>query len=122
MCHTRTENPPSFLNCSLNTPATLKIQHLSIFVPAASPIDLECHIQCERISKILDDAIYKCKLSICLADLVQEYRLLNSVLSPTHMDDLVFIFEQYDNPLVSASLLDVAVLEELKAVSFGFKF
>ncbi|KAJ8731206.1 hypothetical protein PYW07_004370 [Mythimna separata] len=87
----------------------------------ASPIDLECHIQCERITKILDDAIYKCKLSICLADLVQEYQLLNSVLSPMHMDDLMFIFEQYDNPLFSASLLNMAVMEDLKAGDLSLK-
>ncbi|KAJ8722235.1 hypothetical protein PYW08_004637 [Mythimna loreyi] len=87
----------------------------------ASPIDLECHIQCERITKILDDAIYKCKLAICLADLVQEYQLLNSVLSPMHMDDLIFIFEQYDNPLFSASLLNMAVMEDLKAGDLSLK-
>lgn len=87
-----------------------------LILPAASPIDLECHIQCERITKILDEAIYKCKLSICLPELVQEYRTLNRVLSPMHMDDLIFIFEQYDNPLFSASLLNMAVMEDLKAV------
>ncbi|KAH9627931.1 hypothetical protein HF086_015375, partial [Spodoptera exigua] len=84
-------------------------------VPAASPIDLECHIQCERITKILDDAIYKCKLSLCLPELVQDYRILYNLLTPPHMDDLTFIFEQYDNPLFSASLMNVAVMEDLKA-------
>nr|XP_021200157.2 dynein regulatory complex protein 10 isoform X1 [Helicoverpa armigera] len=88
---------------------------------AASPIDLECSIQCERITKILDEAIYKCKLAICLPDLVQEYRTLNNVLSPAHMDDLIFIFEQYDNPLFSASLLNVAVMEDLKAGDLSLK-
>uniref|UniRef100_A0A2H1V0I2 Dynein regulatory complex protein 10 n=1 Tax=Spodoptera frugiperda TaxID=7108 RepID=A0A2H1V0I2_SPOFR len=88
---------------------------------AASPIDLECHIQCERITKILDDAIYKCKLCLCLPELVQEYRTLYSLLSPPHMDDLTFIFEQYDNPLFSASLLNMAVMEDLKAGDLSLK-
>ncbi|XP_026738721.1 dynein regulatory complex protein 10-like [Trichoplusia ni] len=88
---------------------------------SASPIDLECHIQCERITKILDEAIYKAKLSICLPELVKEYRLLNKVLSPPHMDDLIFIFEQYDNPLFSASLLNMAVMDDLKAGDLSLK-
>ncbi|CAH1638348.1 unnamed protein product [Spodoptera littoralis] len=75
---------------------------------AASPIDLECHIQSERITKIMDDAIYKCKLCLSLPELVQEYRTLYNLLTPPHMDDLTFIFEQYDNPLFSASLLNMA--------------
>lgn len=89
----------------------------SYFVLAASPIDLECHIQCERITKILNEAIYKCKLAICLPDLVAEYKTLSSVLSTEHMDDLIFIFDQYDNPLFSASVLNMATMEDLKAVS-----
>ncbi|KAF9423888.1 hypothetical protein HW555_000946 [Spodoptera exigua] len=88
---------------------------------AASPIDLECHIQCERITKILDDAIYKCKLSLCLPELVQDYRILYNLLTPPHMDDLTFIFEQYDNPLFSASLMNVAVMEDLKAGDLTLK-
>lgn len=71
----------------------------------------------ERITKILDEAIYKCKLAICLPDLVAEYKTLSSVLSTTHMDDLIFIFDQYDNPLFSASVLNMAAIEDLKAVS-----
>lgn len=35
------------------------------------------------------------------------------------MDDLVFIFEQYDNPLFSSSLLNMAAMEDIKAVSFN---
>ncbi|XP_075977989.1 dynein regulatory complex protein 10-like [Anticarsia gemmatalis] len=88
---------------------------------AASPIDLECHIQCERITKILDEAIYKCKLSICLPDLVQEFKTLSSVLSSMHMDDLIFIFDQYDNPLFSASVLNMATMEDLKAGDLSLK-
>lgn len=34
-----------------------------------------------------------------------------------HMDDLVFIFDQYDNPLFSASLLNVGALDDIRAVS-----
>ncbi|XP_022813977.1 IQ domain-containing protein D-like [Spodoptera litura] len=88
---------------------------------AASPIDLECHIQCERITKIMDDAIYKCKLCLSLPELVQEYRTLYNLLTPPHMDDLTFIFEQYDNPLFSASLLNMAVMEDLKAGDLSLK-
>ncbi|CAH0585552.1 unnamed protein product [Chrysodeixis includens] len=88
---------------------------------AASPIDLECHIQCERITKILDEAIYKSKLAICLPELVKEYRLLHKVLSRPHMDDLIFIFEQYDNPLFSASLLNMAVMDDLKGGDVSLK-
>lgn len=83
---------------------------------AASPIDLECHIQAERITKILDEAVYKTKLALCLPNLVQEYRTLNSILSSQHMEDLVFIFEQYDNPLFTTSLLNMAAMEDVKAV------
>lgn len=66
----------------------------------------------------MDEAIYKTKLSICLPKLVQDYQLLTSILTPYHMDDLIFIFEQYDNPLFSASLLNMAAMEDLKSVSF----
>ncbi|KAJ2949256.1 hypothetical protein O0L34_g6209 [Tuta absoluta] len=82
---------------------------------AASPIDLECHIQQERITKILDEAIYMTKLAICLPKMVQNYRVLSSRLTPQHMDDLIFIFEQYDNPLFSASLLNMAAMDDIKA-------
>ncbi|KAJ0176474.1 hypothetical protein K1T71_007653 [Dendrolimus kikuchii] len=88
---------------------------------AASPVDLECHIQAERITKILDEAIYKIKLSLCIPELVQEYRTLNSVLSPQHMDDLIFIFEQYDNPLFSSSLLNIAAMDDIKAGDVSLK-
>ncbi|XP_045498644.1 dynein regulatory complex protein 10-like isoform X1 [Colias croceus] len=88
---------------------------------AASPIDLECHIQAERITKILDEAIYKTKLAICLPNLVQEYRTLNSILSSQHMEDLIFIFEQYDNPLFSTSLLNMAAMEDIKAGDVSLK-
>ncbi|KAI5634608.1 IQ domain-containing protein D-like [Phthorimaea operculella] len=81
----------------------------------ASPIDLECHIQQERITKILDEAIYMTKLAICLPKMVQNYRVLSSRLTPQHMDDLIFIFEQYDNPLFSASLLNMAAMDDIKA-------
>ncbi|CAH0715359.1 unnamed protein product, partial [Brenthis ino] len=88
---------------------------------AASPIDLECHIQAERITKILDEAVYKTKLALCLPNLVQEYRTLSSILSPQHMEDLIFIFEQYDNPLFSASLLNMAAMEDIKAGDVSLK-
>ncbi|XP_004927371.1 dynein regulatory complex protein 10 [Bombyx mori] len=88
---------------------------------SASPIDLECHIQTERITKILDEAIYKIKLSLCLPHFVQEYKTLSSVLSDQHMDDLIFIFEQYDNPLFSDSLMNVTVMEDLKAGDVSLK-
>ncbi|KAG6444556.1 dynein regulatory complex protein 10 [Manduca sexta] len=88
---------------------------------AASPVDLECHIQAERITKILDEALYKVKLSLCLPLLVQEYKTLNSVLTIQHMDDLIFIFEQYDNPLFSASLLNMAAMEDIKAGDVSMK-
>ncbi|XP_046965985.1 dynein regulatory complex protein 10-like isoform X1 [Vanessa cardui] len=88
---------------------------------AASPIDLECHIQAERITKILDGAVYKTKLAICLPNLVQEYRTLCSILSSQHMEDLVFIFEQYDNPLFSSSLLNMAAMEDIKAGDISLK-
>ncbi|XP_047533482.1 dynein regulatory complex protein 10-like [Vanessa atalanta] len=88
---------------------------------AASPIDLECHIQAERITKILDGAVYKTKLALCLPNLVQEYRTLNSILSPQHMEDLVFIFEQYDNPLFSTSLLNMAAMEDIKTGDISLK-
>ncbi|CAH2237407.1 jg11262 [Pararge aegeria aegeria] len=81
---------------------------------AASPIDLECHIQAERITKILDEAVYKTKLALCLSNLVQEYRTLSSILTTQHMDDLIFIFEQYDNPLFSTSLLNMAAMDDIK--------
>ncbi|CAH2095989.1 unnamed protein product [Euphydryas editha] len=88
---------------------------------AASPIDLECHIQAERITKILDEAVYKTKLALCLPNLVQEYRTLSSILSSQHMEDLVFIFEQYDNPLFSTSLLNMAAMEDVKAGDVSLK-
>ncbi|XP_063825747.1 dynein regulatory complex protein 10-like [Ostrinia nubilalis] len=88
---------------------------------AASPIDLECHIQAERITKILDEAIYKTKLAICLPNLVQEYKTLSSILSSQHMDDLIFIFEQYDNPLFSTSLLNMAAMEDIKGGDVSLK-
>ncbi|XP_072949440.1 dynein regulatory complex protein 10-like [Epargyreus clarus] len=88
---------------------------------AASPIDLECHIQAERITKILDEAIYKTKLALCLPNLVQEYRTLSSILSGQHMEDLIFIFEQYDNPLFSTSLLNMAAMEDIKAGDMSLK-
>ncbi|KOB79010.1 Uncharacterized protein OBRU01_00346 [Operophtera brumata] len=55
---------------------------------AASPVDLECQIQAERITKLLDEVIYKTKLSICLPKLVHEFNILSSILSPHHLDDL----------------------------------
>ncbi|XP_045772440.1 dynein regulatory complex protein 10-like [Maniola jurtina] len=88
---------------------------------AASPIDLECHIQAERITKILDEAVYKTKLALCLPNLVQEYRTLSSILTPQHMDDLIFIFEQYDNPLFSTSLLNMAAMEDIKGGDVSLK-
>lgn len=86
--------------------------------PALSPIDLEALIQTERITKILDECVYKTRLAICLPELVKEFNTLSSILSSENMDDLVFIFEQYDNPLVSSSLLNMEAMEEIKAVSF----
>ncbi|CAK1580502.1 unnamed protein product [Parnassius mnemosyne] len=86
-----------------------------------SPIDLECHIQAERITKILNEAIYKTKLAICLPNLVKEYRTLSSILSEQHMDELVLIFEQYDSPLFSTSLLNMAAMEDLKAGDISLK-
>ncbi|KOB79013.1 L-alanine-DL-glutamate epimerase related enzymes of enolase superfamily [Operophtera brumata] len=81
-------------------------------------IDLECHIQAERIKKILDEAIYKSKLALCLPNLVKEYTALSCVLSSQHMDDLVFIFEQYDNPMFSNSLMNVEALDDIKSLPF----
>ncbi|CAG5045262.1 unnamed protein product [Parnassius apollo] len=86
-----------------------------------SPIDLECHIQAERITKILNEAIYKTKLAICLPNLVKEYRTLSTIISDEHMDDLVLIFEQYDSPLLSTSLLNMAAMEDLKAGDISLK-
>ncbi|KAL4716693.1 hypothetical protein ACJJTC_004812 [Scirpophaga incertulas] len=88
---------------------------------ATSPIDLECHIQAERITKILDEVLYKTKLALCLPGLVQEYRTLSSLLSKQHMDDLEFIFEQYDSPLCSTSLLNTAALDDIKAGDVSLK-
>ncbi|XP_039753551.1 dynein regulatory complex protein 10-like [Pararge aegeria] len=87
----------------------------------ASPIDLECHIQAERITKILDEAVYKTKLALCLSNLVQEYRTLSSILTTQHMDDLIFIFEQYDNPLFSTSLLNMAAMDDIKGGDVSLK-
>lgn len=89
----------------------------AIYIAAASPIDLECHIQAERITKLLDEAIYKIKLSICLPRLVHEFKTLNSTLTVQHLEDLVFIFEQYENPLFSTSLLNIGAMEDIKGVS-----
>ncbi|XP_063383780.1 uncharacterized protein LOC134670048 [Cydia fagiglandana] len=80
-----------------------------------SPVDLEALIQTERITKILDECVYKTKLAICLPNLVKEFHTLSSVLSSQNMDDLVFIFEQYDKPLFSNSFLNVEALEEIKS-------
>ncbi|XP_013145357.1 PREDICTED: uncharacterized protein LOC106108648 [Papilio polytes] len=88
---------------------------------AASPIDLECKIQAERITKILDETIKKTKLAICLPGLVKEYRTLNSILSNQHMDDLLLIFDQYDSPLFSTSLLNMGAFEDLKAGDVSLK-
>ncbi|CAK1551255.1 unnamed protein product [Leptosia nina] len=88
---------------------------------SASPIDLECHIQAERITKILDETIYKTKMALCLPRLVQEYKTLDSILSKQHMEDLVFIFEQYDNPLFSTSLLNLDAMEDIKAGDVSLK-
>ncbi|KPI95682.1 IQ domain-containing protein D [Papilio xuthus] len=88
---------------------------------AASPIDLECKIQAERITKILDESINKTKLAICLPGLVKEYRTLNSILSNQHMDDLLLIFDQYDSPLFSTSLLNMGAFEDLKAGDVSLK-
>ncbi|XP_041979274.1 dynein regulatory complex protein 10-like isoform X2 [Aricia agestis] len=79
-----------------------------------SPLDLECKIQAERITKILDETVLKTKLALCLPNLVQEYRTLSSILTPQHMEDLTYIFEQYDSPLFSVSLLNVSAMEDLK--------
>ncbi|CAH2048761.1 unnamed protein product, partial [Iphiclides podalirius] len=86
-----------------------------------SPIDLECHIQAERITKILDEAIYKTRLAVCLPNLVKEYRTLSSILSSQHMDDLVLIFEQYDSPLFSTSILNLAAMDDLKNGDISLK-
>ncbi|CAH4028316.1 unnamed protein product [Pieris brassicae] len=88
---------------------------------SASPIDLECHIQAERITKILEETIYKTKMALCLPHFVQEYKTLSSILSNQHMEDLVFIFEQYDNPLFSTSLLNLDALEDIKAGDVSLK-
>ncbi|XP_053609800.1 dynein regulatory complex protein 10 isoform X2 [Plodia interpunctella] len=88
---------------------------------AASPIDLECHIQAERITKILDEGIYKTKLAICLPPLVQEYKTLASVLSDSSMEDLTFIFDQYDNPLFSTSLLNMAAMDDIQSGDVSLK-
>lgn len=65
----------------------------------------------------MDEAIYKTKLAICLPKLVQEYDTLNHILSDQHMEDLQFIFEQYENPLFSTSLLNVSAMEDIKGVN-----
>lgn len=92
------------------------------FPPAASPIDLECHIQAERITKILDEAIYKTKLAVCLPILVPEFLTLSSILSSQHMEELVFVFDQYDNPLFSTSLMNISAMEDIKAVSLSIGY
>ncbi|XP_063624215.1 dynein regulatory complex protein 10-like [Cydia splendana] len=80
-----------------------------------SPVDLEALIQTERITKILDECVYKTKLAICLPNLVKDFQILSSILSSQNMDDLVFIFEQYDKPLLSNSFLNMEALEEIKS-------
>ncbi|XP_059052189.1 dynein regulatory complex protein 10-like [Achroia grisella] len=122
------QSPSTFSECSKTgssksgTSATEKERDIDLTKDnVSSPIDLECHIQAERITKILDEAIYKTKLALCLPNLVQEYRTLSSVLSRQHMDDLVFIFEQYDNPLFSTSLLNMAAMEDMKAGDVSLK-
>ncbi|XP_061716403.1 dynein regulatory complex protein 10-like isoform X1 [Cydia pomonella] len=80
-----------------------------------SPVDLEALIQSERITKILDECVYKTKLAICLPNLVKEFHTLSSILSSQNMDDLVLIFEQYDKPLFSTSVLNMEALEEIKS-------
>ncbi|XP_063536037.1 dynein regulatory complex protein 10-like [Cydia strobilella] len=80
-----------------------------------SPVDLEALIQTERITKILDECVYKTKLAICLPNLVKEFHTLSSILSSQNMDDLVFIFEQYDKPLFSNSFLNMEALEDIKS-------
>ncbi|XP_047991099.1 dynein regulatory complex protein 10-like isoform X1 [Leguminivora glycinivorella] len=80
-----------------------------------SPVDLEAIIQTERITKILDECVYKTKLAICLPNLVKEFHTLSSILSSQNMDDLVFIFEQYDKPVYSNSFINMEALEDIKS-------
>lgn len=85
-------------------------------ISAASPIDLECHIQAERITKTLTGAIYKTSLALCLPVLVRERNILTSTLTRQHFDEILMIVEQYDNPLFSISLLNVSAMDDIQNV------
>ncbi|KAG7308454.1 hypothetical protein JYU34_005661 [Plutella xylostella] len=82
---------------------------------SASPIDLECYIQAERISKILGEAIFKTKLALCIPHLVQDFKNLSAILSAQDMEELIFIFEQYENPRFSGTAINAAALEDIKS-------
>ncbi|GBP46504.1 Dynein regulatory complex protein 10 [Eumeta japonica] len=86
-----------------------------------SPIDMECKIQAERITKILDETVYKTKLAICIPYLVREYSILSKILTDEDVENLLYIFDLYDNPMTCASLMDATVLEEIKEGNLSFK-
>ncbi|XP_073956036.1 dynein regulatory complex protein 10-like isoform X2 [Choristoneura fumiferana] len=88
---------------------------------AASPIDLECHIQAERITKILTEAIYKTSLALCLPVLVRDRKILASTLTRQHLDEILMIHEQYDNPLFSISLLNVSAMDDIQNGDMSLK-
>ncbi|XP_048478442.1 dynein regulatory complex protein 10 [Plutella xylostella] len=88
---------------------------------SASPIDLECYIQAERISKILGEAIFKTKLALCIPHLVQDFKNLSAILSAQDMEELIFIFEQYENPRFSGTAINAEALEDIKSGVMSLK-
>ncbi|XP_061716406.1 dynein regulatory complex protein 10-like isoform X2 [Cydia pomonella] len=80
----------------------------------SSPIDMECHIQTERITKCLDKLVYQTKLALCIPALMRD-KILAEILTSKDLDDFEFIIFQYEDPLSSNSCMNMIAIEDMQA-------
>ncbi|XP_063624216.1 dynein regulatory complex protein 10-like [Cydia splendana] len=84
-----------------------------------SPIDMECNIQTERITKCLDKLVYQTKLALCIPALMRD-KILTNILPATDLQEVVFIFYQYDDSF-SNSCMNMNAIEDVQAGDMSLK-
>ncbi|XP_063383558.1 dynein regulatory complex protein 10-like [Cydia fagiglandana] len=87
----------------------------------SSPIDMECNIQTERITKSLDKLVYRTKLSLCIPALMRD-KILTNILSSRYFQDAAFIIFQYvgDNAF-SKSCINMNAVKDVQAGNMSLK-
>ncbi|XP_063536038.1 dynein regulatory complex protein 10-like [Cydia strobilella] len=102
----------SSISSSNASRSTAQVEHEK--VGDSSPMDMECNIQTERITKCLDKLVYQTKLALCIPALMRD-KILADILTSRDLDDVEFIILQYDDPFSSNSCMNMIAIGDIEA-------